>query len=100
MITHDARRSLSHGNNPVPSPWLATVLARSDLLASLCRRILVHARCTELAARDVRYPPSTTRIKDPYQFRDHAFEHDMTGASPGSETTVMCCQALAMFRRI
>ena len=24
MITHDARRSLSHGNNPVPSPWLAT----------------------------------------------------------------------------
>ena len=24
MITHDARRSLSRGNNPVPSPWLAT----------------------------------------------------------------------------
>jgi len=24
MITHDTRRSLSHGNNPVPSPWLAT----------------------------------------------------------------------------
>ena len=21
MITHDARRSLSRGNNPVPSPW-------------------------------------------------------------------------------
>jgi len=26
MITHDARRSLSRGNNPVPSPWLATGL--------------------------------------------------------------------------
>jgi hypothetical protein len=26
MITHDARRSLPHGNNPVPSPWLATRL--------------------------------------------------------------------------
>ena len=25
MITHDARRSLSRGNNPVTSPWLATV---------------------------------------------------------------------------
>jgi surface antigen len=24
MITHDARRSLSRGNNPVPSPWQAT----------------------------------------------------------------------------
>jgi hypothetical protein len=24
MITHDARRSLSHGNNPVPSPRQAT----------------------------------------------------------------------------
>ena len=24
MITHDARRSLARGNNPVPSPWLAT----------------------------------------------------------------------------
>jgi hypothetical protein len=24
MITHDARRSLPRGNNPVPSPWLAT----------------------------------------------------------------------------
>jgi hypothetical protein len=27
MITHDARRSLSRGNNPVPSPWLATISA-------------------------------------------------------------------------
>ena len=26
MITHDARRSLSRGNNPVPSPWLATAV--------------------------------------------------------------------------
>jgi len=25
MITHDARWSLSHGKNPVPSPWQATV---------------------------------------------------------------------------
>ena len=25
MITHDARRSLSRGKNPVPSPWQATV---------------------------------------------------------------------------
>ena len=25
MITHDARRSLSRGNNPVPSRWLATL---------------------------------------------------------------------------
>ena len=24
MITHDARRSLSRGNNPVPSPWQAS----------------------------------------------------------------------------
>ena len=24
MITHDARRSLSRGNNPVLSPWQAT----------------------------------------------------------------------------
>jgi hypothetical protein len=24
MITHDTRRSLTRGNNPVPSPWLAT----------------------------------------------------------------------------
>ncbi len=24
MITQDARRSLSRGNNPVPSPWQAT----------------------------------------------------------------------------
>ena len=24
MITHDARWSLSRGNIPVPSPWLAT----------------------------------------------------------------------------
>jgi hypothetical protein len=24
MITHDTRRSLSRGNNPVPSPWQAT----------------------------------------------------------------------------
>ena len=29
MITHDARRSLSRGNNPVPSPWLATVRWRA-----------------------------------------------------------------------
>jgi len=29
MITHDARRSLSRGNNPVPSPWLATPPATS-----------------------------------------------------------------------
>ena len=29
MITHDAGRSLSRGQNPVPSPWLAT-----DALAS------------------------------------------------------------------
>ena len=27
MITHDARRSLSRGNNPVPSPWQATLKA-------------------------------------------------------------------------
>jgi hypothetical protein len=27
MITHDARRSLTRGNNPVPSPWLATIIA-------------------------------------------------------------------------
>jgi hypothetical protein len=27
MITHDARRSLSRGNNPVPSPWQATAPA-------------------------------------------------------------------------
>ena len=25
MITHDARRSLPRGNNPVPSPWQATM---------------------------------------------------------------------------
>jgi hypothetical protein len=30
MITHDARRSLSRGNNPVPSPWQATVVARNS----------------------------------------------------------------------
>jgi hypothetical protein len=24
MITHDTRRSLSRGKNPVPSPWQAT----------------------------------------------------------------------------
>jgi hypothetical protein len=38
MITHDARRSLSRGNNPVPSPWLATlrllVLSRAQNLTS------------------------------------------------------------------
>jgi class 3 adenylate cyclase len=29
MITHDARRSLSRGKNPVPSPWQATAVAGS-----------------------------------------------------------------------
>jgi hypothetical protein len=28
MITHDARWSLSRGNIPVPSPWLATLSGR------------------------------------------------------------------------
>ena len=28
MITHDARRSLSRGNNPVQSPWQATVMLK------------------------------------------------------------------------
>ena len=35
MITHDARRSLSRDNNPVPSPWEA---------ASLCHFCLVRVR--------------------------------------------------------
>jgi hypothetical protein len=33
MITHDARRSLSRGNNPVPSPWLAAYTAGAKLAA-------------------------------------------------------------------
>jgi hypothetical protein len=37
MITHDARRSLSHGNNPVPSPWLATL----DIIVQVWVRSLV-----------------------------------------------------------
>lgn len=38
MITHDARRSLSCGNNPVPSPWLATASSPSlDCVSSSIR---------------------------------------------------------------
>jgi hypothetical protein len=39
MITRDARRSLSRGNNPVPSPWQATGGRRSAAgsAAGACR---------------------------------------------------------------
>lgn len=37
MITQDARRSLSRGNNPVPSTWLATGLGCADPLECLQR---------------------------------------------------------------
>jgi hypothetical protein len=50
MITRDARRSLSRGNNPVPSPWQATVTAlicrprRAAQIWAICPAVIGTAR--------------------------------------------------------
>ena len=38
MITHDAGRSLPRGNNPVPSPWLATKITKNQAQSASQRR--------------------------------------------------------------
>jgi hypothetical protein len=48
MITHDARRSLSRGNNPVPSPWQATEV-EVDLAQELLRDTVI--RVTHICRR-------------------------------------------------
>jgi hypothetical protein len=63
MITHDARRSLSRGNNPVPSPWLATAtnsgliwttvpLLRQRIATALCSAHLPDLEPKSLQASD------------------------------------------------
>jgi hypothetical protein len=51
MITHDTRRSLPRGNNPVPSPWLATT-------GDLGRRGLDEIRLSANQSRDAMHRAS------------------------------------------
>ena len=60
MITHDARRSLPRGNNPVPSPWLATtgMAANRDFVAERPGDLVRMAGAADAAQSQRRDEPS------------------------------------------
>jgi hypothetical protein len=62
MITHDARRSLPRGNNPVPSPRLATAFTTFETHELIEASDL--AQIAERAKR-ISYQPPGTRQERP-----------------------------------
>ena len=56
MITHDARRSLPRGNNPVPSPWLATMQRAPEALQQAGEPLLTAQPGLSLVLSPVTFP--------------------------------------------